>query len=336
MEQQDLRPALRLRRLVNGFQVSQAIHVAAVLGIADLLVAGAKSSDELAAETGSDPGALYRLLRALAAEGVLHEDDARCFALTELGDALRSDAPEPVAGWAAFIGQPYFWQAWGDLLNSIRTGENAFRHVHGSDPWTYRSKHPEASSSFDRAMTDISRLVASAVVDAYDFGRFQTIADIGGGRGALLAAILRKYPLSRGVLFDQPHVVSGASELLASAGVADRCEVVGGDFFAGVPAADAYVLKSILHDWENDRCIEILRSCKNAAPKATILVVEYEVGPPNTTPMAKLSDLNMLVGPGGRERTSEEYAALFDAAGYRFTGFTPSGALVGVFEGAPC
>ncbi len=220
MEQQDLRPALRLRRLVNGFQVSQAIHVAAVLGIADLLVAGAKSSDELAAETGSDPDALYRLLRALASDGVFHEDDARRFALTELGDALRSDAPEPVAGWAAFIGQPYFWQAWGDLLNSIRTGENAFRHVHGSDPWTYRSERPEASSIFDRAMTDNSRLVASAVVDAYDFGRFQTIADIGGGRGALLAAILRKYPPSRGILFDQPHVVSGAAELLESAGVA--------------------------------------------------------------------------------------------------------------------
>jgi hypothetical protein len=335
VEQQDLRPALRLRRLVNGYQVSQAIHVAAVLGIADLLVAGAKSSDELAAETGSDPDALYRLLRALASDGVFHEDDARRFALTELGDALRSDAPEPVAGWAAFIGQPSFWQAWGDLLNSVRTGENAFRHVHGSDPWTYRSERPEASAIFDRAMTDNSRLVAKAVVDVYDFGRFQTIADIGGGRGALLAEILRKYPRSRGILFDQPHVVSGAAELLTSMGVADRCEVVGGDFFAGVPAVDAYVLKSILHDWENDRCIEILRSCKNAAPEATILVVEYEVGPPNTTPVAKLSDLNMLVGPGGRERTAEEYAALFDAAGYRFTGFTPSGAFVGVFEGVP-
>ena len=335
MEQHDSRPALRLRRLVNGFQVSQAIHVAAVLGIADLLVAGAKSSDKLAAETGTNPEALYRLLRALAAVGVFHEDGDRRFSLTELGDPLRSDAPEPVAGWAAFIGQPSFWLAWGDLLNSVTTGENAFRHVHGIDPWTYRLEHPEASRSFDRAMTDVSRLVARAVTDAYDFSRFSTIADIGGGRGAFLAAILHAYPEIGGILFDQPHVVAGATQVLEEVGVADRCEVVPGDFFASVPAADAYVLKAILHDWEDDRCIDILHVCKAASPKASILVVEYEVGPPNETPVAKFSDLNMLVAPGGRERTAEEYAALFEAAGYRFTGFTPSRSFVGVFEGAP-
>lgn len=335
MEQRSGSPAQALRRLVNGYQVSQAIHVAAVLGIADLLAEGPKASDAIAAETGTHPDALYRLLRALAAVGVFHEDGEHHFSLTELGEALRSDAPEPVAGWAAFIGQPSYWLAWGDLLNSVTTGENAFRHLHGVDPWTYRIEHPEASPPFDRAMTDNSRLVARAVIEAFDFSRFGTIADIGGGRGAFLAAILRAHPQCRGMLFDQPHVVAGAAPLLDEVGVADRCEIVAGDFFAGVPAADAYVLKAILHDWEDDRCIDILRVCKAASPDASILVVEYEVGPPNETPVAKFSDLNMLVAPGGRERTAGEYSALFEAAGYRFAGFTPSRAFVGVFEGTP-
>ena len=335
MEQQNVPPAQALRRLVNGYQVSQAIHVAAVLGIADLLAAGPQSSDELAAKTGTNPDALYRLLRALAAVGVFHEDDNASFSLTELGQALRADAPDPVAGWAAFIGDASYRMAWGDLLNSVTTGENAFRHVHGVDPWTYRLAHPDVSAAFDRAMTDNSRFVAQAAIDAYDFGRFGTIADIGGGRGAFLAAILRKHPHSRGILFDQPHVVAGATQLLEEAGVADRCEVVGGDFFASVPAADAYVLKAILHDWEDDRCVDILRACKSAAPEASILIVEFEVGPPNETPEAKFSDLNMLVAPGGRERTAQEYAALLQASGYRLTGFTPSRSFVGVFEGTP-
>jgi hypothetical protein len=321
--------------LVNGFQVSQAIHVAAMLGIADLLVDGPKSSDKLAAESDANPDALYRLLRALAAVGVFHEDDDRRFSLTDLGECLRLDAPEPIAGWATFIGQPSYWQVWGDLYNSVKTGENAFRHVHGVDVWTYRSEHPEVSAPFDRAQTDLSRLIADAMVGAYDFGRFERIADIGGGRGAFLSAILKKNSRSHGILFDQPHVVVGAGAVLEAAGVANRCEVVGGDFFTAVPDADAYVLKVILHDWEDAPCIDILRVCRNASPDATILVVEHKIGPPNQTPEEKFSDLNMLVSPGGRERTADEYAALFAAAGYCLTGFTPSAGGFGVFEGVP-
>ncbi len=335
MENNALRPSLALRRLVNGFQVSQALYVAATLGIADLLIAGPKSSDELAAESGANPDALYRLMRALAAEGVFHEDEDRRFSLTDLSECLRSDAPEPVTGWAAFIGQPSYWDAWGDLLNSITTGENAYRHIHGMDPWTYRIEHPDVSTIFDRAMTDNSRRIAGEVVAAYPFGRFARIADIGGGRGAFLASVLKKYPQSQGILFDQPHVVAGAEELLEAAGVLDRCDIVSGDFFTAVPAADAYVLKAVLHDWEDAECANILRVCRNASPEATILAVEFEVGPPNQTPEAKFSDLNMLVAPGGRERTAAEYASLFASAGYRFTGFTSSAVGVGVFEGVP-
>src|SRR5829696_6154101 len=332
MDSNTPRPSVALRRLDNGYQVTQAIHVAAVLGIADLLVAGPRASDELSAETGAHPDALYRLLRALAAAGMFREEGGQRFALTELGDCLRSDASEPVAGWAAFVGEPYHWQAWGDLLHGVRTGENPFQHIHGTDPWTFRARRPELSAGFDRAMTAVSRQVSVAVLDAYDFGRFATVADIGGGNGAFLARLLAAYPAMRGVLFDQPHVVAGAPPLLESAGVAGRCQVVGGSFFETLPAgADAYVLKAILHDWEDDDCVRILRVCRGAmATGAALLVVEREIGPPNENIDAKFGDLNMLVGPGGRDRSVDEYARLFAATGFRFTRYVPSAVGVGV------
>ena len=335
MEPDVSRPSMVLRRLVNGYQVTQALHVAAVLGLADLVADGPRSSDDLAAATHTHPESLYRLLRALAGVGVFREEDERRFALTDLGACLRADAPEPVGGWAAFVGEQYHWQAWSALLHSVRTGENAFQHVHGTDPWTFRARHPELSAGFDRAMTDLSRQLSAAILAAYDFGRFRRIVDVGGGNGAFLTAILATYQSMQGVLFDQPHVVSGAGPILAAAGVADRCEVVGGSFFEAVPAGgDAYILKAILHDWEDAPCLQILRSCRAAMMDGTaLLVVERDLGQPNQDPDAKFSDLNMLVGPMGQERTPDEYAALFAASGFRFVGFTPSAVGTGVFEG---
>jgi hypothetical protein len=321
--------------MVNGYQVTQAIHVAAVLGIADRLADGPRTSDDLAVATGTHPESLYRVLRALAGMGVFREEVGQQFALTELGDCLRSDAPEPVGGWAAFVGEPYHWQAWGDLLHGVRSGENPFRHIHGADPWTFRAQHPELSEGFDQAMLAISRQVSAAVLAAYDFRRFTSVADIGGGNGAFLARILAAYPGMHGVLFDQPHVVSGAAPVLEAAGVAGRCEVVGGSFFETMPAgADAYVLKAILHDWEDEDCVRILHVCRRAmADGAALLIVEREIGTPNEEPDAKFGDLNMLVGPGGRERSVAEFAELFAEAGFGFVGYTPSAAGVGVFEG---
>ena len=263
MDHDARRPALALRRLVNGYQVTQALHVAAVLGVADLLADGPRSSNDLAAATETHPGALYRLLRALASVGVFREEEDRRFALTELGACLRSDAPEPVGGWAAFVGEPYQWQAWGALLHSVRTGENAFRHVHGIDSWSYRARHPELSASFDRAMTSLSRQVVSAVLETYDFGRFGHLIDVGGGNGAVLATILAKNPTAHGVLFDQPHVVSGAGPILAAAGVADRCQVVGGSFFETVPAGATPI--SSKQSSMTGRTNRASRSCKPAA-----------------------------------------------------------------------
>lgn len=330
------RPSVALRRLVNGYQVAQALHVAAILGLADLLGDGARTSDDLAEATDAHPDALYRLLRALAAVGVFREEEGRRFALTPIGDCLRANAPEPVTGWAAYVGEPYHWQAWGDLLHGVRTGETPFRHVHGTDPWSFRTRHPELSAGFDRAMADLSRQISAAVLAAYDVGRFGILVDIGGGSGAFLAANLARHPEMHGVLFDQPHVVAGARSILEAARVADRCEVVGGTFFEAVPAGgDAYVLKAVLHDWGDADCVRILRTCRRGmADGAALLVIEREVGPPNAAPDGKFSDLNMLVATGGRERTTPEYAALFAAGGFRLVGATPTSIGVAVFEGA--
>jgi hypothetical protein len=329
------RTSLALRRLVNGYQVTQAIHVAVVLGIPDLLARGQRPSDDLAAATETHPEALYRLLRALASIGILREEAGREFALTPLGEDLRADAPESLAGWAAFVGEPYYWEVWGALEHSVRSGESAFPHIHGADPWTFRSHHPELSASFDRAMTSMSAQVSASVLAACDFSRFGTVVDIGGGNGGFLAAILAAHPAMRGVLFDQAHVVTGAKPVLEAAGVADRCEVEGGSFFEAVPAGgDAYVLKAILHDWADEESIAVLRTCRRAmADGAALLVVERELGAPNESPDAKFSDLNMLVSPGGRERTAEEFAALFEKAGFGFVGFTPGAAGAGIFAG---
>ena len=328
MTQDDESPAVAIRRMVNGYQVSQAIHVAATLGIADLLADAGRTADELATATGTHPPTLYRLLRALASVKILNERDGQRFELAPLGQPLRSDVADSLAGWAAFIGRPYYWQAWADLLHSVRTGENAFRHVHGTDVWTYRSTHHEESAIFDRAMTSLSRRSNAALLAACDFGSFREIVDVGGGNGALLAAVLAAHPRAQGVLFDRPHVVSGAGSLLERAGVAQRCRTVGGSFFESVPqGADAYVLRAIIHDWDDAASVRILTVVRDAlAPAAAVLIIERVIAPPNEGADAKFSDLNMLVGPSGRERTREEFAALLDSAGLRLKRVVDAGA----------
>jgi O-methyltransferase domain/Dimerisation domain len=331
-----LQPQAELWNLANGHRVSQAVYVAATLGLADLLKDGARTADQLALDAGAHPETLYRLMRALASVGVFHEDRERRFTLTPLGDGLRSDTATPLAGWASFVGRPYIWEAWGNLLHSVRTGENAFRHVHGTDVWNYRAQHPEESPIFDRAMTDLTRSANASILDAYDFGRFSTVADIAGGQGALLAGILARHTGLQGILFDQPHVVSLASDVLGAAGVADRCRIVAGSFFEAVPGgADAYVLKWIIHDWEDPEAIAILRTCGTAMTSdATLLLIERVVGAPNEDPATKFSDLNMLVAPGGKERTVEEYRALLGSAGLRLEAVT-GGNPVSVIEAVP-
>lgn len=328
--------AAELFRLINGYRATQAIYVAARLGLADQLRGGPRTVAELAAATGSDPRSLYRLLRALATVGVFEEQADGRFGSTPLGDELRSDADHALADWVAFVGRPATWQTWGALEHSVRTGENAFKAVHGQDVWAYRADRPEESLAFDAAMTAMSRRVATGVLDAYDFGPFAVVADVGGGAGAMLAAVLVRYPALRGILFDQPHVVAGAPELLRRNGVEDRCDVVAGDLFAEVPGADAYLLKSILHDWADDRAVAIIETCRRAMrPGAVMLVLERVVPDPPHTPGAALaaySDLNMLVGPGGQERSRAEYAELLARGGLSLTRIVPTSTDVSIVE----
>ena len=308
-----------LVRLVDGFRVTQTLHAGVEFGIPDLLADGARTADDLAEACDADPSALYRLLRTLASLGILHEADGRRFSLTELGQPLRGDVPGSLRGWVRLTGRDHVWRSWGNLTNAVREGKNSFRMLHDADIWEWRADHPEESAIFDEAMMSLTGAGNSAILDAYDFGRFETVVDVAGGNGTLLAGLLAAHPQMRGILFDQEHVVSGAEPVLRAAGVLDRCKVVAGSFFSSVPeGGDAYVLKSIIHDWEDDESVAILRTCRESmGPEAVVLVIERDLGPPNENPVAKLSDLNMFVMPGGRERTIDEYAELLDRAGLR-------------------
>ena len=316
-----------LTDLVRGHQRSQAVAVAARLGIADLLRDGPRHVGDLAAGTGTDGPALYRLLRALATIGVLVELDDHHFGLSGMGEYLRTDHPLTVDPLARVYGAPYEWQAWGELLHSVRTGGNAARHALGVDVWEHRRRHPEDQEVFDAAMRTLSRAVTAGILAAHDFGRHRVLADIGGGTGALLAAVLRAHPGLHGVLVDQAQVLARADEVFRAAGVADRVDVVVGDFFADVPGgADAYLLSRILHDWPDDEAGAILRRVRGALqPDSVLLVHDAVVGPPGTDAPVAFLDLMMLVSAGGRERTEAEWRELFRAARLRWHGATRVG-----------
>lgn len=332
---QALRDALELsaetletvRGLVNGYQISQAIHVLVRLGLPDLLAGGPRSAVDLAAQVGAHEPSLYRLLRALAAIHVLHEEPDRRFALTELGQVLRTDVHGSLAGWAAFIGRPYYWNVWGRLYDGVASGEHAFKLEHGKGPWAYRQERPEEVAVFNRAMNSNTGPVASALLDAYDFSGAGLVVDVGGGGGLLLTEILKANLPARGILFDLPRTVEDARTFVSAAGLGDRCELVAGDFFKAVPpGADVYILKSILHDWYDEDAARILSSVRSAAESnAVLLVIESVIAGPNEGAAAKLGDLNMLVAAGGRERTRDEWEQLLAGSGWRLEEIRPCG-----------
>jgi hypothetical protein len=250
----------------------------------------------------------------------------RQFALTAISELLRSDNDASLRDYALFSVGARFVQGWGELLFCLRTGKSGVEKSLGMDMWEWQSKNPEESQIFDRAMTSLTRNISPAVVEALDWGQFGTIADIAGGHGAQLADILVAFSTPHGILFDQPHVVTGAADILDAAGVADRCEILSGNFFETVPKADAYILKHILHDWYDEDGARILQTIRRAAPlHARLLVIERLIAAPNEGADAKLADLNMLVGPGGMERTREEFAALFSTSGWRVVAVHPAG-----------
>lgn len=312
--------------LVNGYVVTQAIHVLCRLDIPDQLAAGPRSVSDLATAVGAHEHSLYRLLRAIAAIRLLDELPDRRFGLTPLGDALRSDVPGSLAGWAAFVGRPYYWKVWARLYDGVLTGEHAFRLEHGVGPWEYRQKDPQDVAIFNRAMNSLTGSISPAVVAGFDFSSAQTVVDVGGGGGLLLMEILEANPGARGILFDLQGTVEDARAFVASSGVGERCELVAGDFFKAVPSgAEVYLLKSILHDWYEPEATAILRTIRAAARvDSVLLVIERILGGPNEDAPAKFADLNMMVAAGGQERTREEWEKLFAGAGWRLDEVRPA------------
>ena len=332
--------SVALSQLLRGSLVTQLVHVAATLGVADLLRAGPKSTHELAEAVNVDPVALYRALRALASLGIFVESAPGCFALTPLAQPLRSDVPGSLLGSAVLYGEGWWWQACGELLHSVRTGQPAFEHVHGQALFRYLDGAPDAAAVFNDHQTSMTRQDAAAVVAAYDFTGYARVVDVGGGHGALTAAILRACPRTAVILFDQPTVVTGAPEHLRADGVIERWTCVAGDFFDSVPAgADAYVLKDIVHDWDNAHATAILRNCRVAMADrkaaARLLVVEKVIPPGNAPFAGKLTDITMLLVTGGREHTEEEYRALLADAGFAVTRIVPTRSPASIIEAVP-
>lgn len=318
-------PRSPLMDLAFGFMPAQMIHVATEIGVADAFTDGGPStSTELAEATGAHAPSLHRLLRGLAGLGVVEQKEPDLFALTEEGRRLRADAPDSIRSLIRLFCGPQVWRTWGDMAETVRTGEYAWERVTGSTPFEYFASDTELSATFNRAMAEHTRDVAPAFVEAHDFARYGTVADLGGGDGTLLAAILRAHPGLRGVLFDLPAGLADASGPLAD--VADRAEIVPGDFFEAVPTGpDAFVLKSVVHDWDDGKATAILRNCRAAmGPDDRVLLLEQvmpEMVAPESAGIVR-NDLNMLVATGGRERTEAEFRELLDGAGLRAVSLT--------------
>lgn len=326
-----------LQQMTNGYWTTQIIYVAAKLGIADLLEDGPQGIDALAQATRTHAPSLYRLMRALAGLGVFVENEDGAYATTTLGRCLVSGSPGALRARAILNGEDWY-RAWGGLLHGVRTGETAFDHIVGMPFFEHLAANPETASTFNEAMASATEGAARAVADAYDFSRCRTIIDLGGGTGAFLAGILKANPQARGVLFDRPSVVAAAGPLLTGAGVVDRCDVVGGDFFEEVPGGgDLYILSWIIHDWDDDRGVAILKNCRRAmSGDARLLVIEQVVPPGNQPSLSKLYDTHMLVlAPGGRERREDEYRALLAAADLDLTRIIPTAVPRSVIEASP-
>ncbi|SEG87477.1 Dimerisation domain-containing protein [Actinacidiphila yanglinensis] len=322
-----LPPPVRILQLATAGWMSQAVSAAAELGIADTLGDGPRTVEEIAEEVGAHAPTLYRLLRACADIELFEERPDRVFALTELGDALRSDSPVSLRDFAIWTGLPAERGAWTALAGSVRTGAPAFEGVHGSSVWDHIRRHPDVAGVFDRAMTQTSRQIIGSIVAAYDFGGLHTLVDVGGGRGALLSAILAANPGLHGVLYDQPEVVAEAGPVLKGAGVAERCTTEAGSFFDAVPrGGDAYLLSNIIHDWDDEPSIRILSTVRAALPAhGRVLLVEAVLPAGRPALNVKLMDLDMLVLCGGRQRTEAEFAALLEPAGMRLNRIVPGG-----------
>jgi hypothetical protein len=333
--------AAKLFAIVSSSWMSQVTCVAAELCLAELLADGPKHAEELARATGCEPASFRRLMRALASLDFCTEHNDGSFELRPIGALLRGEAPDSLRSWTVWWGR-HLWPAWGNLLHSVKTGESNRSLLTGTSGLGYVGCDAEAAVVFNHAMADITRLVSRQVVRAYDFSRMDRIVDVGGGYGELLAVILETYPQMHGILFDLPHAIKGASKELEKARLIERCELSAGSFFESVPGGgDAYLLKSILHNWNDERSTVILRHCRRAMPKHAKLLVVERIMPARMEPLPDhralaWSDLNMLVLLEGRERTEAEFRALLASSGFKAARILPAALGFSVIECLPC
>jgi hypothetical protein len=323
----------QLDQMITGYWVSQAIYAAAKFGLADLLKDGPRTAEQLAAATSTDADALYRLLRALASVGIFAEGQARHFSMTPLAQPLQSNVSGSKRALALMAGDEQF-RSWSEIAYSIQTGKRAFDKVFGEPIFDYLGQHADKARIFDAAMVGIHGRESSSITEAYDFSGIGVLADIGGGNGSQITAVLQKFTRLKGILFDLPHVVARAREAMGTARVLDRCQLVGGNFFENVPdGADACMLRHIIHDWEEEKALTILRNCHKAMSLSAKLLVIESIIPPGNEPFAgKFLDLVMLLIPGGKERTEDEYRQLFEKAGFDLTRIVPTDTSISILE----
>jgi hypothetical protein len=334
----DADPAVVARQLMMGFRGTHLLAVMAELGVADLLGEGPRASADLAADLGAHPDALHRILRALAQLGVLDQEANGRFALTPVGECLRSDRPDSLRPAVRFWGHEMFQRAWGNLLHTVMTGETAFDRVFGLPAFDYLETHPEAADIYHRGMAQIRGAATPAIAAAYDFESFGTIVDVGGGNGSLLAAILDAYPGPRGIIADLPHARPAAEEAIHAAGLGERARFEAVDFFAAVPpGGDCYLLRQVIHDWDDGRAEAILRNCRPAVPPhGRLLLIELLLPPESQLGLEEVMvDVTMLVRVGVRERTEAEYRTLLDRAGFRLDRVIPTSARHTILECLP-
>jgi hypothetical protein len=331
-----MQPPEILFQIATGYIASSALQVAAKLTIADRLVQGPRTAASLAADTGMQEDALYRVLRLLASLGVFEETAPRTFALTPAADLLRSDQPGlyPMALW---LTEPFHFRVHAEMMHSIETGRPAADKVAGKPVFEYFAEDAELSAIFNDAMTAFSSQVAPAALKAYDFAGIDVLVDVAGGHGEVLMSILKAHPAMRGVLFDVDHVIAGAKPRIAAAGLADRLDTATGDFFKAVPAGDAYVMKHIIHDWDDARAVAILKNVRTAMtkPDGRVILFESVLQPGNQPDLGKFIDIEMLLMPGGKERTADEFSALFARAGFALSRVVPTESPLSVIEARP-
>jgi hypothetical protein len=323
-------------QLLNGVFITGAVSCLARLGVSDLVEHGPKSAEELAAQIGASPRPLYRLMRATASVGVLSEGPDGKFSETPLSAVLRSNANPSLRAFASMLGSEWHGRGWSELEYCVRTGKQALDKIYGEPIFRYFEKRPEEAQLFNQAMSDLSTIEGPAVAEAYSFDGIHSIVDVGGGHGLLLATILARNPHMKGTLYEVPHVVAGAKDGPLKP-VMDRCTLASGDMFSAVPGgADAYIMKHIIHDWPDDVCIKILKACrKGVNPGGRLLVVDNVIQPGNDFAPGKFMDLQMLIFPGGCERTEKQFQELFAAAGWRLSRVIPTVVPESIVEGVP-